>query len=245
MMRIGHYQFSPARIPTLATILLLPVFISLGFWQLNRAEEKQAILDLRNERLALSEYNVDSIPANLGDIEYRKLSIKGRYLNQYQIYIDNKVHQGQVGYQIVTPLQLSGRDEVILVNRGWIKASGDRRRLPTIVNNDNEVTLKGTLKLNSKDIVTFLNDNNRLGTDWPALVRWVDPLALDKDIEGAVAPFLFLQDELPEDELKRQWHFINSSPEKSVSYAMQWFSFALLLLIIYVAVNLKRIKEKV
>ncbi len=241
-MRIGHYQFKPKWVPSILTILMLPILIALGFWQLSRAEEKQQILDQRNQRMALPKNVLTSIPKDLSEIEYRRLVIKGKYLNQYPIYIDNKVYQGQVGYQIVIPFMIAGSDELILVNRGWVKATESRSRLPVVPFIETEVTLNGQVKLNSKDVAS-LGSKNRLGNDWPALVRWVDPLALDKDIPGKVAPFVFLQDPEPIDELKREWVFINAPPEKSISYALQWFSLAGLLFIIYIVVNTKRIKN--
>ena len=241
-MRIGNYQFKPNWVPSIVTLLILPILIALGFWQLSRAEEKQQILEQRSERMALPEYFVKTIPAKLSELEYRKLVIKGRYLNQYQIYIDNKVHHGQVGYQIVIPLQITGTNELVLVNRGWLKATGSRSVLPVVSLIETEVMLSGIAKLNTRDVAS-LGSKNRLGTDWPALVRWVDPTTLDKVIPGKVAPFVFLQDPSEDDELKREWKFINSPPEKNMSYALQWFSLAGLLLMIYIVVNTKRINR--
>ncbi len=241
-MRIGSYQFSPNWIPSIITVLILPILIVLGFWQLSRAEEKRDIFEQRTERLALPEYVLESVPEDLSALEYRRLSVTGHYLNQYTIYIDNKVYQGQVGYQVVVPLQISGQSDVILVNRGWLKATGSRSRLPIFKKIEDEVTLKGIAKLNPKDVAS-LGSGNRLGTDWPALVRWIDAIELDEDIPGNVASFMFLQDPTPEDELKREWTFINSPPEKNVSYAVQWFIMAGLLLIIYIVVNTKRLNR--
>ena len=130
----------------------------------------------------------------------------------------------------------------MLVNRGWVKATESRSRLPTVSLVETELTLKGIAKLNPKDVAS-LGSQNRLGNDWPALVRWIDPDELNKVIAGKVAAFLFLQDSLPEDELKREWTFINSPPEKNMSYAMQWFTLAGLLLIIYIVVNTKRLNK--
>ena len=243
-MRIGNYKFSPKWIPSIITVLILPILIALGFWQLSRAEEKKYILEQQNASMALPEYFLDSIPADLSVIEYRKLVIKGRYLNQFPIYIDNKVYHGQVGYQIVVPLQLSGGSDVILVNRGWLKATESRSRLPVFKKIEHEVSLKGIAKLNPKDVAS-LGSKNRLGTNWPALVRWVDASALDKDIPGKVATFLFLQDPTAADELKREWKFINSPPEKNISYAIQWFSLAGLLFIIYIVANTRRLNKQV
>jgi len=187
----------------------------------------------------MSEYQLETIPTDLSQIANRKLGINGRYLNQYLIYIDNKVYHSQVGYQIVVPLKLAGRDDIILVNRGWVKATESRDRLPKVSLPDTELTLRGIAKLDAKDVASF-GSNNRLGTDWPALVRWIDPESLDKDIPGKIASFVFLQDPQPADKLKREWKFINSPPEKNLSYALQWFSLAGMLLIIYIVVNTKR-----
>jgi len=241
-MRIGNYQFKANWVPSIVTALLLPVLIALGFWQLSRAEEKQQILEQRRERMQLPEYRLETIPEDLISIEYRKLVIKGRYLNQYLIYIDNKVHHGQVGYQVVIPLQLSGRDEIVLVNRGWLKATESRDRLPEVLLIDTEVTLSGVAKLDPKDVASF-GSKNRLGHEWPALVRWLDPKSLNNDIAGEIAAFMFLQNPLPEDKLIREWKFINSPPEKNMSYAAQWFSMAGLLFIIYIVVNTKRLNK--
>ena len=241
-MRIGRYQFSPKIIPTLATLVLLPVFIALGFWQLGRAEEKQQILDLNNKRQTMPVLELDRIPEDLSELEFRKLSISGRYLNDYQIYVDNKRFDGRIGYQIVTPLRLNNSDFVILVNRGWLASTGNREILPKIPQMTGQVQLTGTIKVRTRDIAS-IHDHNRLGEDWPALVLWPDPISLNKDIPGNVAPFVFLQDELPQDEFKRKWVLVSSLPEKSISYAVQWFSFAALLMIIYIIVNIKRINK--
>ncbi|VAW99819.1 Cytochrome oxidase biogenesis protein Surf1, facilitates heme A insertion [hydrothermal vent metagenome] len=241
-MRIGNYKFNPNWIPSTITVLILPILVALGFWQLSRAEEKRYMLEQRSERLALPEFMIESIPEDLSELEHRRLVVKGHYLNQYPIYIDNKVYQGQVGYQIVLPLQISDSEQVILINRGWLKATESRSRLPEFTKIKTEVLLNGVVKLNSKDVAS-LGSGNRLGNDWPALVRWIDPVELDRDIPGNIASLVFLQDPVPEDGLKREWKFINSPPEKNISYAMQWFSLAGLLLIIYIVVNTKRLSK--
>ena len=160
-----------------------------------------------------------------------------------KILVDNKVHQGQVGFYVVTPLLIEGTETAVLVNRGWVKGTGSREVLPTIQTPEAKITIYGTAKLNPKDIVTF-NDQNRLGNDWPALVRWVDIAEMDSDIPYRLKSFLLLQTSDPKQDYVRDWKLVSSSPEKNMSYAVQWFSLATALLLIYVIVNTKRIKRK-
>ena len=63
---------------------------------------------------------------------YRRITARGRYEPQFQILIDNRTHNGQAGYHVVTPLRVEGSDIRLLVNRGWIPAPAERRETPLI-----------------------------------------------------------------------------------------------------------------
>ena len=242
-MRIGHFQFRPNLVPTLVTLILLPMLISLGFWQLSRAEEKRAILAEQLEKSRLPALHITAANKKLEEIKYRQLVVSGKYLSKYQILVDNKVHQGEVGFYVVTPFRIEGTDSVVLVNRGWVKGTGSREILPSIVTPETNLSIKGIAKFKTKDIVTF-NDQNRLGQDWPALVRWVDIKELDKDIPYKLKPYLILQAAAPDQDYVRNWKLVNSTPDKNLSYAAQWFTLAGVLLLIFIGVNTKRIPKQ-
>lgn len=241
-MRIGPFQFQPKIVPTLITLVLLPVLISLGFWQVSRTEEKRAILEKQAEKLLLPPLHITGNAEPQENIVFRKLVVTGNYLADYQILVDNKVHKGQVGFYVVTPLLIEGTESTVLINRGWVKATASRDVLPSIETPAGNVTIHGIAKINTRDIVRF-NDQNRLGTDWPALVLWPNIEELDEDIPYTLKPFLLLQASEPEEEYVRDWKLVNSPPEKNMSYAIQWFSLAIALLLIFVFVNTKRIKQ--
>lgn len=241
-MRIGPFQFRPKIVPTLITLILLPILISLGLWQLSRTEEKRVILQEQALKLEMPPLTITGKADSLEDIEYRKLMVTGKFLPDYHILVDNKVHQGQVGFYVVTPLQIDGTEVCVLVNRGWVKATDSREVLPAINTPDKNVTVTGIAKINTKDVVSF-NEQNRLGNDWPALVRWLDIEELDKDIPYNLKPFLLLQAPEPRQDYVRDWKQINSPPEKNMSYAIQWFSLATALLLIFIFVNTKRLKK--
>ena len=241
-MRIGNYQFKPGLVPTVLVVLLLPVLLRLGFWQLARADEKRAILAEQQAKLALPAKNIDQHYSDSENLEYRRLAVRGTFLNKYQIFIDNKIHQGAAGYDVVTPLRITNTDKYILVDRGWVPLGASRAVLPDIDTPEQEVSLLGLAKYNPKDVVAF-GEGNRSNQGWPAVVRWIDIPALHSETKLDLLPFLFLLDPDSPYGFVREWKFINMPPEKHVSYAVQWFGMAIALLIIYLVVNFKRSNE--
>jgi surfeit locus 1 family protein len=238
-MRIGNYQFRPRIIPALVTLVLLPVLISLGFWQLSRTEEKREILAQQEAKSQLPPLAITAEGRLKAELEFRRLSVSGKYLPRFLILVDNKVHQGQVGYFVVMPFQIEGTDSAVLVNRGWVRGTGRREVLPDINTPAGKLTLQGTAKFNTKDIVSFTSQN-RLDQTWPALVRWVDIAELDEDIPFKLKPFLLLQAPEENEDYVRDWKFVNSPPEKNLSYAVQWFTLAAALFLIFIIVNTKK-----
>ena len=104
-MRIGKFEFTPRLLPTMLTFMLLPVLVSLGLWQLERADEKREILAERAKMEALPALEVSEQSRDaIANVEYRQLKVVGRFDQQYRIFIDNKVQHGRVGYQVVEPL---------------------------------------------------------------------------------------------------------------------------------------------
>jgi len=227
-------------VPTLLTLMILPVLIALGIWQLGRADEKRAILAERAAKEAMPALDVTAQSADhSNDIAYRQLRVSGTFDPRYRIYIDNKVHKGRVGYQIVEPLVFSDGETAVLVNRGWLAGTASRAQLPTVPEIDAPVTITGIAKIKTRDVASF-GAGNRSGENWPALVRWVDIGELQQSIPYKLKNFLLLQTNPVEDGLIREWEFVSSPPEKNQSYAMQWFTMAVALILIYLVVNLKR-----
>ena len=185
-MRIRNFEFRPRIIPTLATLVILPVLLSLGVWQLNRAEEKRVMLAERAKMEGMSALDITGqVENDISDIEFRKLKASGRFDSNFVIYIDNKVYQGRVGYQVVEPLVLQSTGEAVLVNRGWIVAAASRAELPKIPHQATEQTIYGLAKFDTRDVAS-LGAGNRSGQDWPALVRWIDIEELQKNIQKKI-----------------------------------------------------------
>ncbi|KAH8305250.1 hypothetical protein KR018_006734 [Drosophila ironensis] len=118
-------------------LLLIPATtFGLGCWQVKRKIWKEQLIQELNDQLNRPPV---PLPDDLGDLshmEYRLVRIRGRFLHEKEMRMgprslirpDGVETQGGLfsqrdtgnGYLIVTPFQLSDRDDIVLVNRGWV-----------------------------------------------------------------------------------------------------------------------------
>src|SRR4030065_407363 len=129
-LRVGRLQRHAGLWPTLATLALLPLMIGLGMWQLDRAGQKQRLQAEYHRRHQDPAKRLLSVLEHPEALRFRRVIARGRYEPEYQILIDNRVHQGQAGYHVLTPLRLGDGSVRVLVNRGWVPLGKDRARLP-------------------------------------------------------------------------------------------------------------------
>jgi surfeit locus 1 family protein len=129
---------------TVATVAFCALTVSLGLWQTRRAAEKDA-LQATLERRGREPARV--LPARLiaaDDYALRRVVARGEYADRFTILIDNRVHQGRVGFYVVSPLRIKGGDVHVLVNRGWVAAGRTRAELPRVATPAGEQTVEGS-----------------------------------------------------------------------------------------------------
>lgn len=240
---MSNRRFKPGLVPTLVTVILLPVFIKLGFWQLERAEQKRVMQDGLEQRRSMPAFRLEPRVGAGEELEYRRVYVRGRFDPDHQILIDNKIYKGRAGYYVVTPLRMTGSDQYILVNRGWLAAGKTRQELPAIDVVKNHVTIYGVLSKSRPDIMP-ISDKNRDTSGWPARMQWLDTEEFARETKRKVYPYIVLMDADAPHGYSRNWGSINLDPDRNTSYAWQWFSFAALLVIIYIVVNLKKTKPE-
>jgi len=238
--RLGNRLFTPKMVPTLATLILLPILVNLGLWQLDRADEKRTILAEYHERMQKPALMINDSLKDAVRLQYRKVIAGGVFDHDHQFLLDNRVHEGRVGYQVFTPLFITGSKVAVLVNRGWIPMGRDREHLPGIPTPDEEVSIHGTAGIAS-DSVFELDYDVAYSIGWPKVVQQVNPEDFAHMLHYPVLPFIVLQDENDAHGFARQWKAVSMSPERHTSYAVQWFALAAALVIIYLVVNIKPI----
>lgn len=117
-----------ARVPwalTIFVVVMLPTVVSLGFWQLKRADEKTALESAYFDQLGSQVQKPGSDPK-----AFSRLTLKGQY-GVHRYLVDNQVMQGQVGYWVLQ-LFITQEGDRYIVNRGWIAAPATRTEIPAV-----------------------------------------------------------------------------------------------------------------
>jgi len=237
-LRIGDRIFAP-RVPfTLGMLVLLAIMINLGLWQLRRADEKRALMAQaeagRHSTLALSASTADRLP------RYQHVQVQGSFDSAHQVLLDNMPSKdGQPGYRVWTPLHLAD-GSIALVDRGWVAMGNDRKVLPHIDVDANSRELTGMLDVLPRPGVRA-GDAGVSPNRWPQVLNYPRYEELQQLYGAQLQRHIVLMDPQAADGYERVWQVnIGFGPERHIGYAVQWFGFALVLLITYVITNLKR-----
>ncbi len=229
--------------PAIATgvlVVFVPLFISAGFWQLGRADEKKAI-----EAAFQANTEMEVMQQPIADAEavtqrYRTLQLEGRFDPHHQVLLDNIVQDGVNGYEVLTPFRTYNR--TIMVNRGWIAANPDRRIVPT-------VEVDGELRTVTGIVDTFPAPGIRIATDYPADAPWPRRMlyptqeTLAANLATPIATYQLLMAEDQPDGYARTLKSLDLGISTHYGYAFQWFSFTLITLIFYVILMTRWRKE--
>ncbi len=202
-------------------VLLILTCLGMARLQLWRA-------DTRGERFEREQAALVSIPIKLSvhQREREKLldraaTVRGSWIPEKTLFLDNKIYRSRVGYHVLTPLQLLNSKAVVLVNRGWIAAPRLRSELPTISSQTGDVEIDGVTR--SFETRTFeLQKTPPQGAVWQH-VREADY----RQISGLdVLPVLLLQTGANGDGLIRDWGSPDNPATRHFGYAAMWLVFA-------------------
>jgi len=230
-------QFRPPWWATLATLAAGGLFIVAGLWQLGRAEQRRALLHAFEQGAATAPIAAPGAAADLQALRYRRVGAAGRYDNDHQVLLDARTRGGRAGYEVLTPLLRAG-GPAILVNRGWVAADADRRRLPAIEVGSAPREVVGLL---DRLPAAALASEPDAAQGWPRRMLFPTAAQISAALGYPVSDYqLLLAPELA-DGFLRDWHPAQMTPEQHLGYAAQWFALAAALGVIYVALNLRKI----
>lgn len=211
-------------------VVALMVFgcLKLGMWQWHKAEQKQAItLALAEGKLNVVDLVTDGKLDENGieALHTRAVKLTGHYLPAYAFFLDNQVEQGQAGFHVLTPFLLSDQRTVILVNRGWVSGFSDHQQLPVIKTTVREQTVAGMLWHQKKTGFQLGHTDEH----WNKVQQVIDFEYLQKHLPYPLVPhaILKLNPDVAQDGFIRHWDVPAGQVEKHLSYAYQWFGFAL------------------
>jgi surfeit locus 1 family protein len=230
--------FRPSIKLTLVLLTLILVFARLGWWQLERKTEKRSLFEQFETAPVLGIGQALERGARFAHVE-----AYGRYDPSRHLLLDNKVFKGRAGVQVLTPFTLAGGTE-ILVNRGWLPLSPDRRSLPDVETDASVRTITGILNKPSTGGQRIGEPDILHADRWPQLVTYLDLDNVSVALGTQVEPWLLQLD--PEDESgfgDRQWQPAYMGPEVHGAYALQWFSLAAAAFIIWIALGIHRARQ--
>lgn len=226
------FKLGQFRIPVFATFVSMTaivIMLQLGFWQLDRAEQKKQRIQQIQKRQQEQPFTLGEILKLKGDIRDYPIEVQGHFIQEKQFLIDNRIANGQVGYHLVALFQTNWG--IIPVNMGWLKAPATRDQLPNILLPDGQQTLLGTIAI--PELNPMIRDSASKPNQWPARVQQIDIQQLQTLSKLSLLSLVLNAAPDPSQALIRQWQPVVMPPQKHIAYAIQWFGLALAALAIY------------
>lgn len=233
-------------IPTLAAVAVVALTVSLGNWQLRRADEKVQLQLQRDQALARAPLPIGAGLLDAATTDGQRVSIEGRFDEPNTVFLDNRTRKGVAGFHVLTPMRIgadlpSGEPErSVLVLRGWIARDiAERTRLPPLNTPAGVQRVEGLAMVDlPQPIVLGASDAQGSGTARPAgdltaggdgSSRIWQHLSMGDYARWSglpMQPVLVRQTSELEDGLARDWVQPAASVDRHRGYAVQWYAMA-------------------
>ncbi|MDL5032825.1 SURF1 family protein [Pelomonas sp. APW6] len=204
---------------------------SLCAWQLDRAGQKRALEAAITQRASAAALDNAGLAAEGAQALHRRVRLQGHWLAERSVWLENRPMDGRVGFFLVTPLQLRGRAEAVLVQRGWApRDPADRSRLPALADEAGEIVIEGRMAASPSRLY-------QLGEAGRGRIRQnLDPAAYARETGLTLLPLTVLQasHEGATPGLQRDWPAPAVDLHKHYGYAAQWAALSVLQLGLYV-----------
>jgi len=228
VLKIRHWTFSPSLWPSIAVALLLPLLLSLGFWQLDRAEEKRIQQETFMQRQTAAPINLNmnrDMLNNPGEILWQRVTATGVFEEDKIILLDNQVINAQAGYFVFTPFLMRGELKYILVNRGWVPRPAAGEPAPEVSVGSAARAIRGRVGYLPR-IGIRSGGPFESGADWPKIGTYPTLEDLSGQLGQELLPFILLLSPEDDDGYERHWQPRERGPMMHYGYAFQWFAMA-------------------
>lgn len=228
-------------IPFIAATLLVLLGVVLAQWQTRRAAEKQQI-DM--QLTARASAPVAALSATLLDadaFEYRRVSVRGQFVSDWPVYLDNRPQDGRPGFYVVMPFRIAGSTMHVLVERGWIGLNkADRAAMLPFETPTGEVEINGTVRRHAGRVMQL---GSAAALKPGALLQNLDISDFSTASGLAMQPVLIEQASTPgavTDGLVRDWPKPSSGIDMHRGYAFQWYALAVMAFLFFVVTGFRR-----
>jgi surfeit locus 1 family protein len=228
-------------IPFIAAAIAVAIGLSLAQWQTRRATEKIELAEKLQARQSAPAIRLDAVLPNSEDIEFRRIIVKGEFLRDWPIYLDNRPNNGVAGFYLLMPFKISSSNLHVLIARGWIPRNpADRMKVPPIIAPDGTIEIEGLARLSIGHVM-------QLGeVDAPrphSIVQNLDVADFAESTKLNMQPIIVEQLSDTRDGLIRTWPLPSTGVEKHRGYAFQWYALAAMAFIFFVVTGFRRGKK--
>jgi cytochrome oxidase assembly protein ShyY1 len=234
---------SNIRLPWLIfTLLVFSGLVKLGFWQSDRALQKEHRIKTISELSQTQALSLEQVLLETNEINDLPITMTGEFDNEMIFLLDNQTNKGQLGYRVYQVF--NSKDNAVLINLGWVLGSINRQELPNVQAITGKYQLSGHVRKIEQGIV--LMEQILVKNTWPLRVQQIELDKFSTLISRQLLPFVVYLDKTESVGYEKNWQPIVMPPEKHRAYAFQWFSLALawLLLMIWASIKFSKNSEE-
>ncbi len=228
-----NVRFTPKWGMSLLAVFALLLFTRLGFWQLQRAEEKKEMLATHHELAKQAPMLWQ--PGNGRPAQYQQIKVQGHFLSR-PLLLDNQHYQHQFGYHVISPLILANGN-VLLVDRGWLAGDVTRQTLPKIDQPVGLMNVVGSAYYPSAKILSLGPMIEKEQADL-VVIEVINTQLISQFLHKSVYPFIMRLGRYETGGYVREWAIVSMPPQRHYAYALQWFAMAFVIFILFIALNL-------
>lgn len=211
--------------------------IRLGIWQMGRAQEKIALQETYDElgedfAVPIEEVGMAGLENDASTIQNLHVSLTGNFRNDRNLFLIYQTYQDVLGYEIVTPFELVSSEKIVFVSRGWVNANTYDELKDKVEPIPGQRTITGQLFVPTEKQAARSNNVDLSMPKWPLEIRWLNTLELAPLFTESIFPYEVRLDDDQPGLFIRHWPTVYVDTGRNFSYALQWFSMSIALLIV-------------
>ncbi|MBV1914622.1 MAG: SURF1 family protein [Pseudomonadales bacterium] len=206
---------------------------------MSRADEKSALQQAYDLAVKKPVVEIVNDTGDLSELLYHRVKLVGHLEADNQILLDNQTHKTTAGFHVLTPIRLSNSDRRVIINRGWVAGTGNRKALPVFDTPTDEVVITGTVVL-LPSRSPLIGDDVKPDVENDIAWFYFDTDYYQEKKNIAVGDYWIQQEPDTEYGFVRIWGQYDAKVMMHVGYAIMWFSFAVIMLVIYLSMSINK-----
>lgn len=226
-------------VSTIVALLAIVILLKLGFWQLQRATEKQQIQQELARQGDKATEDFTSVAQAGSWANFTRTLLTGSVHAERVLLWDNRVVNGKVGYEVLAPVTTPRG--IVLANFGWVADISYRQSLPEI--NLPEMVSELSVELYLPKTNPLVNETNKGDENWPKVIQQPELETIGGLLRTELLPTMAFVQESEIFGLHNNYRPVTMGPEKHRAYALQWFGLAVACTLIYLIALKKKLKH--